>query len=203
MPESADISQALYRESQKADNYSDSWLSRAFYIAALRHKTTFTTAYKADKAALPFDSLPIALRLGALKPDWRLPAAKDVTADWKEMQVPGNWESRGLPDFDGVVWFTRTIDVPAAAATGATSLSLGAMRNTGEVWVNGQLITPAERRPRRGWRRPRRSATGVCAPGGHDQGRARIRSRRVSRTRATTAASSGRLSRCSSLSRAE
>ena len=171
MPESADISQALYRESQKADNYSDRWLSRAFYIAALRHKTTFTTAYKADKAALPFDSLPIALRLGALKPDWRLPAAKDVTTDWKEMQVPGNWESRGLPDFDGVVWFTRTIDVPAAAASGATSLSLGAMRNTGEVWVNGQLITPPQRRPRRGWRRPWRSAAGVCAPRGHDQGR--------------------------------
>ncbi len=84
----------------------------------------------------------MALRLGALKPDWRLPNAKDVAADWKEMQVPGNWESRGLPDFDGVVWFTRTIDVPAAAATGTPTLSLGAMRNTGEVWVNGLAITP-------------------------------------------------------------
>ena len=29
-------------------------------------------------------------------------------------RCPGNWESRGLPDFDGVVWFTRTVDVPAA-----------------------------------------------------------------------------------------
>ena len=136
MPESADVAQALYRESQKAENYTDKWLSRAFYIAALRHKTAFTTAYKADKSALPFDSLPVALRLGALKPDWRLPNAKEVAADWKDMQVPGNWESRGLPDFDGVVWFTRTIDVPPAA-TGTTTLSLGAMRNTGEVWVNG------------------------------------------------------------------
>ena len=27
------------------------------------------------------------------------------------MQVPGNWEARGLPDFDGVVWFTRTLEV--------------------------------------------------------------------------------------------
>ncbi|MDP9189007.1 MAG: hypothetical protein M3O25_07135, partial [Actinomycetota bacterium] len=43
MPESADISQALYRESQKTDNYTDRWLSRAFYIAALRHQKTFTT----------------------------------------------------------------------------------------------------------------------------------------------------------------
>ena len=142
MPESADVAQALYRESQKTENYSDRWLSRAFYIAALRHKTPFTTAYKADKAALPFDSLPVALRLGALKPDWRLPNAKDIAADWKDMQVPGNWESRGLPDFDGVVWFTRTIDVPAAAATGTPTLSLGAMRNTGEVWVNGLSMAP-------------------------------------------------------------
>ncbi len=39
MPESAEIAQALYRESQKTENYSDKWLSRAFYIAALRHKT--------------------------------------------------------------------------------------------------------------------------------------------------------------------
>jgi uncharacterized protein len=143
MPESADISQALYRESQKTDNYTDRWLSRAFYIAALRHRNTFTTAYKADKNALPFDSLPVSLRLGALKPDWRSPGAKDVAADWKEMQVPGNWESRGLPDFDGVVWFTRTVDVPAGAAAGAANLSLGALRNTGEVWINGLLITPA------------------------------------------------------------
>ena len=142
MPEAADISQALYRESQKTDNFTDKWLSRAFYIAALRHKTAFTTAYKADKAALPFDSLPVALRLGALKPDWRQPNAKDIAADWKDMQVPGNWESRGLPDFDGVVWFTRTIDVPAAAATGTPTLSLGAMRNTGEVWVNGLAMAP-------------------------------------------------------------
>jgi len=70
-----------------------------------------------------------------LKPDWRQPNAKEIAADWKEMQVPGNWESRGLPDFDGVVWFTRTIDVPAAS--GDASLSLGAVRNTAEVWVNG------------------------------------------------------------------
>jgi putative membrane-bound dehydrogenase-like protein len=142
MPEVPDIGTELYRESQKTDNYTDKWLSRAFYIAALRHQKTFTTAYKADKNALPFDSLPVALRLGALKPDWRLPAAKDVAAEWKEMQVPGNWESRGLPDFDGVVWFTRTVDVPAAAAAGTPTLSLGPMRNTGEVWVNGLSIAP-------------------------------------------------------------
>jgi azurin len=58
------------------------------------------------------------------------------------MQVPGNWESRGLPDFDGVVWFTRTLDVTASVASGPSTISVGPMRNSGEVWVNGLLVTP-------------------------------------------------------------
>ena len=52
------------------------------------------------------------------------------------MQVPGNWETTGLPDFDGVVWFTRTFDVPSAAAP--TALVARPRQNNAEVWVNGQ-----------------------------------------------------------------
>jgi azurin len=141
MPEAADIGTVLYRESQKPENYTDKWLSRAFYIAAARHQKSFITAYKADPNAVPFDSLPVALRLGSLKPDWRSPSDRDIAADWKEMQVPGNWESRGLPDFDGVVWFTRTVDVKPASGDGA--LSLGPIRNTAEVWVNGLSVSIA------------------------------------------------------------
>ena len=54
------------------------------------------------------------------------------------MQVPGNWESRGLEDFDGVVWFTRTIEAPQGA--GEMTLSLGRISNTAEVWVNGLSV---------------------------------------------------------------
>jgi uncharacterized protein len=141
MPESNEIGQALYRESQKPENFGDKWLSRAFYIAGNRHKASFTAAYKADKSALPYDALPVALRLGTMRPDWRQSNPKDIAADWKDMQLPGAWETRGLPDFDGVVWFTRTIDVPAG--TGDAALSLGTIRNTAEVWVNGISVTPA------------------------------------------------------------
>ena len=112
------------------------------------------------------------------------------------MQVPGNWESRGLPDFDGVVWFTRTIDVPARRAA-TRRLSLGAMRNTAEVWVNGLAGHAAGRRPRR---RRRRAAAppsyalpaGTLKPGAEPDHGAHPESR------ATTAASSARPSRCSS-----
>lgn len=139
MPTSTEIGQALYSESQKPENYADKWLSRAYYIAATRHQKSFTAAYHADARALPYSALPIAVRLGATKPDWRMPTTQDLSSDWADMQVPGNWESRGLPDFDGVVWFTRSFDWNGAPPS---TLSLGQLRNTGEVWINGQSLTP-------------------------------------------------------------
>jgi azurin len=57
------------------------------------------------------------------------------------MQVPGNWESRGLSNFDGVVWFSRTVELPAGAS--ADLLSLGSIRNTAEVWLNGLPLVSA------------------------------------------------------------
>src|SRR5262245_9194326 len=110
------------------------------FIAATRHKASFLGEYKGDPKAVPASSLPMALRLGATKPDWRAPDKASLSTDWKEMQVPGNWESRGLEDFDGVVWFTRTIDVPSAA--GAATVSVGRVSNAAELWVNGEPLPP-------------------------------------------------------------
>ncbi len=141
MPASPAVGAALYAASQAAPNYSDKWLSRAFYVAATRHEKSFTAAYHADRNALPYSGLPVALRLGAIKPDWRSPAAADIASDWKDMAVPGNWESRGLPDFDGVVWFSRSVELPSARD--AATLTLGVVRNNAEVWVNGIAVTAA------------------------------------------------------------
>jgi azurin len=141
MPESADAAKALYSESQKPENFGDRWLSRAFFVAASRHKAPFLTTYKADPNAVSFEALPIAFRIGNLKPDWRSPAAAELTSEWKAIETPGNWESKGLDAFDGVVWFTRTIDWPAGAE--ATTLSLGTIRNLAEVWLNGTTLEPA------------------------------------------------------------
>jgi putative membrane-bound dehydrogenase-like protein len=141
LPASPEIGKAIYEESSKPENFNDRWLSRALYIAATRHRDTFLSNYKADPGALPFTAIPPALRLGDTKPDWRAPSPDDLGAEWKEITVPGAWETRGLPDFDGVVWFTRTIDLPAGAAP--TGLSLGRVSNNAEVWVNGQSVTLA------------------------------------------------------------
>jgi azurin len=141
LPTSPEIGQALYSASQRPENYGDRWLSRAIYIAANRHQKVFTAAYRDDPNRLPYTGLPISLRLGTMRPDWRAPADAELSSEWKDMQVPGNWESRGLPDFDGVVWFTRTLDWTETAAPSA--LAIGPVRNSGEVWVNGELLTPA------------------------------------------------------------
>ena len=211
LPTSPEIGQALYTASQRPENYGDRWLSRAIYIAANRHQKVFTAAYRADPNALPYTGLPISLRLGTMRPDWRAPADAELSSEWKDMQVPGNWESRGLPDFDGVVWFTRTLDWTETAAP--SGLSIGPVRNSGEVWVNGQLLTPAP------FATPAAAPAGGRGPGAAAQpptggrgtrvidirlaGRARFvpgrtRSRSAFRMRGTTAASSARPKRCSS-----
>ena len=139
MPPTPGLGQALYRASASSDNYSDRWLSRALFVAATKHRESFLTEYKADPKRVPGSALPVPLRIGTTKPDWRSPGKAELTSDWKAMEAPGNWESRGLPEFDGVVWFTRTADIGTPAPG---QLSLGRVSNNAEVWVNGLNVTP-------------------------------------------------------------
>ena len=139
-PPSPAIGKALYTASLEEENFGDLWLSRALHIAAIRHQEGFLTEYRADPGALPVGVLPVALRLGNRVPDWRRPEAASLAADWKEMKVPGAWESQGLPDFDGVVWFTRTVKWPAQP--GGATLALGRIANGADVWINGEVLTP-------------------------------------------------------------
>lgn len=139
MPASPAIGEALYTESEKAENYEDKWLSRALYIAARRHEAGFMSSYRKDETAMQPSALPVSLRIGKLKPDWRTPNAGSLANEWTAMEVPGNWEERGLPDFDGVVWFTRTVDLTPTDAR--SKLSLGRVGNSAEVWVNGTSVS--------------------------------------------------------------
>jgi len=142
LPPSDAAGKAIYTASLDASNFGDRWLSRALYIAASRHKTSFLTQYRDDPARLAVDALPITLRLAGARPDWRRPAPAALAADWKPMEVPGSWESRGLTAFDGVVWFTREIDWPAGR-TGPAAIRFGRLGNIGEVWVNGTSVAAA------------------------------------------------------------
>ena len=62
------------------------------------------------------------------------------TTGWKEMLLPSNWEKAGLPDFDGIVWFRKEIEIPAAWAGKDLVISLGGIDDNDATFVNGVKV---------------------------------------------------------------
>jgi sialate O-acetylesterase len=67
------------------------------------------------------------------------------TSDWKDVEVPGSFESRGM-NIDGAVWFRKEVDVPAGWAGHALSLYLGPISDNDVVFMNGQKVGATENR---------------------------------------------------------
>jgi sialate O-acetylesterase len=62
------------------------------------------------------------------------------TADWKEMNLPGAWETSGLPEFDGIVWFRKEMTLPDSATGKSAVLNLGPIDDYDTAWVNGTQV---------------------------------------------------------------
>ncbi|HJM64111.1 MAG: hypothetical protein CMN05_03455 [Roseibacillus sp.] len=60
--------------------------------------------------------------------------------NWKTMSLPAHWEKAGLPDYDGIVWFRRTVEIGEAMARGEATLGLGAIDDMDVTWVNGKRV---------------------------------------------------------------
>lgn len=60
--------------------------------------------------------------------------------DWKTMNVPGLWESKGLNDVDGEVWFRKNFAVPADIALKNVTISLGKIDDKDSTFVNGVFV---------------------------------------------------------------
>jgi sialate O-acetylesterase len=68
-------------------------------------------------------------------------AAPDLTEqEWAESTLPGLWETAGHPELDGVVWYRKEIDVPAALAGKDLLLSLGKIDDSDITWFNGVRV---------------------------------------------------------------
>jgi len=63
----------------------------------------------------------------------------DVSS-WKTVSMPQPFEQAGLPDFDGIVWFRRTFEVPAEWAGRNLTLGLGPVDDVDTTWVNGVKV---------------------------------------------------------------
>jgi sialate O-acetylesterase len=66
-------------------------------------------------------------------------------SQWKTMKLPGLWEQR-LGEFDGFVWFRKTVMVSAADAGKEASLELAMIDDSDETFVNGTKVGTTKQR---------------------------------------------------------
>lgn len=82
------------------------------------------------------------------KPIWADPDFGD--SNWKSMKVPGLMQEQGLPGFNGMVWFRKTIDIPADWAGKELTLKVGIVDDNDFTYFNGVAVGHTE-----GWMSPR------------------------------------------------
>ncbi|HET9824541.1 MAG TPA: sialate O-acetylesterase, partial [Chitinophagaceae bacterium] len=59
---------------------------------------------------------------------------------WPQMQLPSLWEDKQLGDLDGIVWFRKTISLPANDAGKDASLDLAMIDDNDITFVNGVKV---------------------------------------------------------------
>ena len=171
------IGAALYAASQEPVNYGDRWLSRALFMAAHRHKEA--VPHRVPRRSARGAGQRAADRAAPRRHPPRLARARTRRRSrptGRHMEVPGSWESRGLPDFDGVVWFTRYDRRARRRAQAHGSASAGSERrgDLGERPASRRrsrrdpptptpMFTRARRRPPRGRQHAHRCASRTCA----------------------------------------
>ncbi|MCE9532533.1 MAG: 9-O-acetylesterase [Planctomycetes bacterium] len=62
------------------------------------------------------------------------------TSDWKETAIPKPWQDAGFPDFNGLVWFRHTIEIPKTWVGQELRLHLSIINDSDITWFNGKLI---------------------------------------------------------------
>jgi sialate O-acetylesterase len=66
-------------------------------------------------------------------------------SDWPEMELPQAWEGAGLPNYDGIVWFRKSFDVPNWLANRQMLLYLGSIDDRDQTWINGVKVGETDR----------------------------------------------------------
>lgn len=70
---------------------------------------------------------------------WKNPASLDT--DWSFIRVPAAWEAQGYPDYDGLAWYRKHVQIPSDwQKADGIYFDIGKIDDDDEVYVNGQLI---------------------------------------------------------------
>jgi sialate O-acetylesterase len=78
---------------------------------------------------------------------WYSPAYQPK--NWKKLIAPDYWENHGLPDFDGVVWLRKEVNVPASMAGKPLLLNLETFKDHDITYFNGTEIARGTWQPGR------------------------------------------------------
>ncbi|MDB4664781.1 sialate O-acetylesterase [Verrucomicrobia bacterium] len=110
------------------------------HLADFKSKAEYKLAFKAsqERAAKSRQAFNEARANDALarkmtRPDLDL-------SSWKTMEIPNRWGEAGLPDFRGIVWFRKTIDVPSSWEGKHLVLHLDRIYEGDVTWFNGQQV---------------------------------------------------------------
>lgn len=69
---------------------------------------------------------------------WTAPSLSEE--DWQTISLPGYWEGKGLKDFDGIIWFRRSLEIPAEWVGKPLTLRLGMIDDEDITYFNGVEI---------------------------------------------------------------
>lgn len=125
----------------------ETWISKEAFEQSEAFKTLFVNASAADlEAGIKQQAQQLIQKIEAQQGplqgietgSWNTPALND--GNWAHMQLPALWETRGLADMDGIVWFRKTINISGAQAGKAATLELAQIDDIDETWVNGVKV---------------------------------------------------------------
>jgi sialate O-acetylesterase len=63
-----------------------------------------------------------------------------IPKEWRTINIPGYWEDQGIKNLDGVVWYRREINVPAAMANVPAKVFLGRIVDADFLYLNGKMV---------------------------------------------------------------
>jgi sialate O-acetylesterase len=85
---------------------------------------------------IPADKSYSTLQLG----DNNLLSTEFNDTSWAEMALPCLWENKGLPSFDGVVWYRKEFEIPKNLYPEGFQLHLGPVDDMDATYINGIKI---------------------------------------------------------------
>lgn len=69
---------------------------------------------------------------------WYNPAY--IPKEWRQIGIPGYWDDQGAKDLNGVVWYRKEINVPAAMTGKPAKVFLGRIIDADALYINGKEV---------------------------------------------------------------